>query len=307
MKPKTFIASLFLCFNLLSFGQHKIIPLWKSGKIPNQLKTTEKEQITFDNIKHISNVQEPTIEVFLAPKTNNSTISVIICPGGGYGNIAYDYEGTDFAKWLNSKGINAFVLKYRLPNSPSLKTPYLAPLQDIQRAIRLIKSLSKKFNITPQRVGVLGFSAGGHLAASLGTHYEYSTNRKKDKIDAISAKPHFMALIYPVISMQDSITHLGSKRNLLGITKANEALVSFFSNELQVKPTTPQTFLVHASNDKAVSVENSLLFYKALTKHNIAVEMHIYPFGGHGFAFAKDQNQLANWPELFFNWLINIE
>lgn len=304
LQKTVFFIYCFFVFNTTCIGQSQVIELW--NKIPNQQKTNEKEIITFDKIKRISNVQNPSIEAFLAPKNIATDIAVIICPGGGYGILAYEYEGVDFAKWLNSKGISAFVLKYRLPQSPSILTPYKAPLQDIQRAIKIVRSNAKEWQINKNKIGVLGFSAGGHLASTAGTHFEYESYIKTDSIDTLSAKPNFMALIYPVISMQDSITHKGSKKNLLGNNPLKE-LIDFYSNELQVTVNTPPTFILHANNDKAVPVKNSLLFYEALQKNNILTEMHLFPIGGHGFAFAKDKKQLALWPELFYNWLIHLD
>jgi acetyl esterase/lipase len=288
------IIVLIFTYSVVSFGQQKVIPLWSKGAIPNQHNSNEKEITIVENVKKVKNVQEPNITVYLAPKENASDISVVICPGGGYGNLAIDYEGTNVALWLNSKGINAFVLKYRLPNSPSLITPYKVPLQDIQQALKIIKSKASEFHINSNKVGVLGFSAGGHLAATSGTHF--STDEEK---------PNFMALIYPVISMQDGITHYGSRKNLLGKSPSEE-LINYYSNELQVTSNTPPTFIVHATNDKIVPVDNSILFYNALIKNNIPVEMHIYPKGGHGFAFGENLEQVALWPALFYNWLINL-
>lgn len=279
---------------MASFAQQTVIPLWDKDAIPNQHKSDEKEITVVENVKKIKNVQEPTITVYLAPKEISKDIAVVICPGGGYGNLSIDYEGTNFALWLNSKGINAFVLKYRLPTSSSLITPHKAPLQDIQKALKIIKENATTYRINPNKVGVLGFSAGGHLAATSGTHF-----------NSIEDKPRFMALIYPVISMQDGITHNGSRKNLLG-KDPSEELTNYYSNELQVTEQTSPTFLVHSTNDKAVPVENSIRFYSALIKNDVPVEMHIYPKGGHGFAFGKNYEQLGLWTDLFYNWLMDL-
>jgi len=290
-------------FWIQSFGQKKVIPLWE--KVPNQKISNEQELIKHGDIVSVSNVQNPSFEVFLAPKQLAIKKAVIIFPGGGYGNLGIDYEGTDFAKWLNSKGITAFVLKYRLPNSKTLITPHLAPLQDAQRAIRLIRYNASKWNIDKDKIGLLGFSAGGHLASTLATQYNYKSYKFQDKADKLSARPDFIALIYPVISMNESLTHKGSKFNLLG-EKPSKKMIDFFSNELQVSKKTPSTFILHCTDDKIVPIENSLLFFKALKENNIPAEIHIYPKGGHGFAFAKDSLHLNNWPVLLSKWLINL-
>ncbi|SDX90135.1 Acetyl esterase/lipase [Lutibacter oricola] len=302
---KYFILVATMCFTLVGNAQNKTIPLWKKN-IPDQKKSSEKEIIEETNIIRISNVQKPTIDIYLASKKLNTKKSVLICPGGGYGILAWNHEGTNFAKWFASKGINAFVLKYRLPGSKSLTKPHLAPLQDAQRAIRIIRKNAKKWKLDENQIGVMGFSAGGHLASTLGTHYNFEAYKKQDKIDKLSAKPNFMGLIYPVISMQDGVTHKGSKKNLLGKTPSKK-MVDLFSNELQITEETSPTFLVHSTNDKAVPVKNTMLFFEALLQKNIKTEMHIYPLGGHGYAFAKDMKQLEQWPELFYNWLMNLE
>ncbi len=282
------------------FSQSKIINLWET--IPNSQPTKEEEKTTIDGIKRIALVKKPTLEVFLPSHKKTSDKAVIICPGGGYRILSYDWEGTDIAKWLNSKGITAFVLKSRLPTSKSLIVPHEAPLQDAQRAIRLVRNNAKKWGIHPDKIGIMGFSAGGHLAASLGTQFDKPNNFKEQALDTISAKPNFMMLIYPVISMQDSLTHKGSQDNLLG-KNASDQLKNKYSNELQVTKDTPPTFLVHSADDRAVPVANSLEFYKALHKKGIEAEMHIYPKGGHGYSFAINKGRLATWPDRLYDWL----
>jgi len=301
---KSFIVLFILSFFCLkTSGQKIIIPLWKT--VPNQRISNEQEIIKKGTIVSIRNVQNPSFEVFLAPKQLSNQKSVIIFPGGGYGNLGINYEGTDFAKWLNTRGITAFVLKYRLPNSKTIIKPHLAPLQDAQRAIRIIRHNAEKWNINKNKIGLLGFSAGGHLASTLGTHFNYNSYKKRDEADTLSARPDFMALIYPVISMNDSITHKGSKYNLLNENPSKKR-VTLFSNELHVTKNTPPTFILHCTDDKVVPLENSLLLFKALKKNNIPTEIHIYPKGGHGFAFARDISHLKNWTMLFDNWLANL-
>lgn len=302
MKNTAIILLLFYMCNFNSIAQDIIVPLWKN--VPNQKKSNEKEITRIDEIIRISNVQEPEIHVFLA-KNINSKKAIIICPGGGYGRLAFNHEGTNFAEWLSSKGINAAVLKYRLPNSLSIITPHLVPLQDAQRAIRILRHNSTQWGINNEDIGVIGFSAGGHLASTLGTHFNYKAYEPIDAIDLLSAKPNYMALIYPVISMDDAITHKWSKKNLLGNDPSNE-LIELFSNEKHVTAETPRTFIVHSTDDVTVPFENSLLLFKALNEQKIETEFHIFPLGGHGYGFAKGKKQLENWPTIFYNWLQNL-
>ena len=282
-------------------AQNAILPLWEKG-IPNSKKTDEKELLEENDMVRISKVQEPTIEVYLPTKKNATGQAVVICPGGGYGILAYDWEGTDVAKWLNSKGIAGIVVKYRLPNSKSVVNRHQVPLMDAQRAIRLVRYNSEKWNLDKEKIGVMGFSAGGHLASTLGTHFDDKLVQTDDLVNMISARPDFMVLIYPVISMGQPNTHGGSRANLLG-PDPSEELVKEFSNELQVKNTSPPTFLVHSGDDKSVPVENSLMMYKALTEKNIPVEMHIFPNGGHGYSLAPHDTSLNAWTSLLETWL----
>ena len=296
---------LFFLFMAISFvklqAQNEVISLWTT--IPNSIKTSEEEVIENGDIVKISKVKKPTLEIYTPSKRSATDKAVIICPGGGYTMLAYDWEGTEIAKWFNSKGITAFVLKYRLPNSKSLKTPNEAPLQDAQRAIRWVRFNADKLGVNPNKIGVIGFSAGGHLAATLGTQFNTKNNFKEEPIDTISARPDFMALIYPVITMQNDYTHKGSRNQLIG-KKPSQELIEKYSNELQVTEKTPPTFLVHSSNDDVVPVENSLQFYKALNDKKVKVEMHIYPYGGHGFSLAIHQEgYLHTWSNRLDHWL----
>ena len=283
-------------------GQEKLL-LWPDGHIPNQKKSDEKEKVFETDIIRITNVQNPSIEIYLPSKSIRTGKAVMICPGGGYGVLAYDWEGTDFAKLLNAKGIAAFVLKYRLPISSSIIDPKWAPLQDAQQALRLIRLNAKKWNINPNQIGIMGFSAGGHLASTLGTHYnEKEIINSNNPLENISARPDFMALIYPVITFDKRYYHGGSKNNLIG-KDAPDDLINKFSNNLQVNSNTPPTFLVHSADDEGVPIENSLLFYKALLKNNVSAEMHLYPKGGHGYGLARGKGSLENWPNILLNWI----
>ena len=283
------------------FGQNTIIPLW-AGDAPNYQATEETEIHTNEDILWIEKVQTPTLQIFLPTKQNATGQAVVICPGGGYAGLAYDWEGTDFAKLLNAKGIAAFVLKYRLPNSKSISVPHETPFLDVQRAMRTVRFHAEKWNIQKDRIGILGFSAGGHLASTMGTHFENENLSSKDSIDQVSDRPDFMALAYPVISMSEKVTHQGSKDNLLG-ENLTEILVQKYSNELQVRADTPPTFLVHATDDTVVPVENALLFYQACKEKNIPVELHIYPKGGHGFSLAIGQGYLSSWVNRLTDWM----
>lgn len=290
---------------LLVFGTSEaqnIIPLWEKGDIPNYRKSKGKEEVPPRNIIFIKKVQEPTIEVLLPSKKSANKMAVLICPGGGYGGVAYDWEGIDVAKWLNSRGVSAFVLKYRTPQAESVVTSYKAPLQDAQRAIRYIRHHAEKFNIDKNKIGVMGFSAGGHLASTLGTHFEKPYYESKDAVDTEHIRPDFMMLIYPVISMKEGVTHRGSRKNLLGESQT-EKLIEEFSNELQVNTDTPPTFILHSDDDKAVPVENSIRMYQALVKNKVSTTMHIYPTGGHGYGLGKSRTSAPEWVNVAEEWL----
>ena len=287
-------------------AQNTLIPLWPKDRIPNRIESNEKEVQEVDGIIRISKVQEPSIEVFLPSKSNATGKAMLIFPGGGYHILAYDWEGTDIAKFLNGKGIAGIVVKYRLPTSESLKNKHNVPLIDAQRAIRLVRSRAAEWNINPSEIGIMGFSAGGHLASTLGTHFNEEVYVSIDDVDKLSARPDFMALIYPVITFTQSSKHQGSETALIG-ENPDVALKEYFSNELHVSSDTPPTFLVHASDDKGVPVENSLLFYKALNDKGVSVTLHIYPKGGHGFSLARKDAHLRGWTERLFGWMESLD
>ena len=256
------ILSFILILTVMNLqAQDTIIPLWPNGKIPNRVETDEKEEHVKEGILRISKVQEPTIEVYLPAKQNATGEAVLIFPGGGYHILAYDWEGTDIAKFLNGKGIAGIVVKYRLPTSESLKEKYNVPLIDAQRALRLVRSMAAEFNINANKIGIVGFSAGGHLASTLGTHFNEKVYNGIDAADKLSARPDFLTLVYPVITFTQSTKHSGSQKALLQGNETEE-LLQRFSNETQVTPETPPTLLVHATDDTAVPVENSLLFFQ---------------------------------------------
>ena len=291
-----------LLVSQIAYAQDLTLPLWPPGKVPNYQKTDEIEKSESTDIVRISKVQSPEIAVFLPSKKNSTGQAVIIFPGGGYAYLSYNWEGTDVAKLLNAKGITAIVLKYRLPNSKSNITPNLSPLMDAKRAMRMVRANSDKWGIKKNNVGIMGFSAGGHLASTLATHFDDGDKASKDSIEQQSSRPDFAVLVYPVISMDKKITHMGSHNNLIG-ENADSTLTNLYSNELQVTKQTPPTFLLHATDDRAVLVENSLRFYQALKDNGVPVQMHIFPTGGHGFGLALGKGSLESWSDLMITWM----
>jgi acetyl esterase/lipase len=286
------------------YGQDYLLPLYKET-IPNSKITGTTEKIEKKDITWITNVQNPVIAVYLPTKKFATGQAVVICPGGGYGGLAYDLEGTDIARYFNSIGVAGVVLKYRLPSVDNCTEPHKVPLMDAQRAMRMVRFNAAKWNIDPAKIGIMGFSAGGHLASTMGTHFDYGNKSAVDSADRQNCRPDFMILMYPVISFTDTVTHKGSKRTLLG-ENPDKDLINNYSNELQVKEDTPPAFLVHADNDEAVPVENTLLMYKALRKKKIPAELHILSEGGHGFGLGLNNEHVASWTnslKLWLNWL----
>lgn len=280
--PQLSLLSLLFFMNSLC-AQVEVFPLWKDT-IPNSINNSNYKEIqTFEDsvLNSVSKVTKPTLTVY-HPDNPNGT-SVIIFPGGGYVNLSINKEGYKVAEWLNTLGITAIVLKYRLPSESIMEDKTIGPLQDAQEALRFVRRHAETWNIKKDKVGVLGFSAGGHLAATLSTHYDDVIYKVSDKV---SAKPDFSILVYPVISMDDGVTHKGSKTNLLGKTPSIE-LVNNYSNEKQVDALTPITFLVHAVDDKAVPYQNSVDYLNVLNKYNVPAELHLYQNGGHGFGLGK--------------------
>lgn len=286
-------------------SQDLTLPLW-TGAIPNAKKSNETEKVEKSGIAWVTQVQEPNIAVYLPTKQSATGRAVVICPGGGYAGLAYDWEGTDIAKWLNAKGIAGIVLKYRLPSDKTSEVRYKTPLMDAERALRLTRQHAKEWNLDPTKVGIMGFSAGGHLASTVGTHFDQNASPVKDAAGQLKSRPDFMILIYPVITMKKTLTHGGSRDNLLG-PNPDEALVETYSNEMQVKDNTPPTFLLHSADDGAVPVENSLMMYQALKDKKVPVEMHLFPTGGHGFSLAIGKGHLQTWPEVLYAWLQSLD
>lgn len=303
MKFSFLFLTVFLMIATLSFNTNGqvILPLYEK-EIPNSIAGIDEEQSVTDGITRISKVSIPNLIMYTPEAGKANGTAVIICPGGGYGILAIDHEGHDVAKKFNEMGVTAFVLKYRLPSDKIMVDRSIGPLQDAQRAIQMVRSNASKWNINPKKIGIMGFSAGGHLASTAGTHFNHAVigNPKKT-----SLRPDFMLLIYPVISFQDSLTHSGSKNNLIG-KNADAAKKNWFSNELQVNKKTPPTFLVHAKDDGAVKVENSILFNQALIKNKVPTEIYLYEKGGHGFGLNNKTSEVK-WMNLLEKWMIRMK
>jgi acetyl esterase/lipase len=304
MKESGILVGVLLLIIVNCYSQNLNLQLWPEG-IPNFMENGSMETWDTSDIIKVTNVQKPEIAVYLPAKRQATGRAVVICPGGGYWGLSYDWEGIDVAKWLNSKGIAGIVLKYRLPASEGQIIPHESPLMDARRALRLVRYHASGWNIDPEQVGIMGFSAGGHLASTLGTHFNYGDLYANDPVERISCRPDFMVLVYPVITMSKPFMHKGSRNALIG-EYPEAVLAEYYSNELQVTEDCPPTFLVHAGDDKGVPVENSLVFYQALADNNIPAEMHIYPEGGHAFGLAINKGHLAGWTELCIEWILSL-
>lgn len=292
------IVLLLICiqFSFLAKSQ-EFIPLWQNGKKPNYNGKKVTDSLVNERIWRVAT---PGIYAFLVNKAENTGTSVLIVPGGGYERLSYLYNGFNFAKWYNSLGINVFVLIHRLPHQADLINKQIAPVQDAQRAMKLIRSKAAAWNILPDKIGVMGISAGGHVASTLGTHVK-DESIVNDTLDKYSYRPDFMVLLSPVITM-GKLAHAGSKKNFLG-SDTTAANVELFSNELQVTSFTPPTFMVHALNDSTVKVQNSLLFYEALVSKKINASIHIFPQGGHGIRLDENPGSTDLWMNLLELWL----
>lgn len=303
---KNFFSVLTLILlGLQTQAQEFVLPLWEQTP-PLQRASDQKETAIREGVLRIANVQKPTIEVYLPTRQMANGKAILIFPGGGYGILAYDWEGTDFAKWLNAQGIAGIVVKYRLPKSETLTDPKEVPLLDAQRAMRLVRHHAAEWKIDPSQIGVMGFSAGGHLASTLSTQYTHEVSRPKDAYDTLSARPDFSILVYPVISFRDASAHAGSRNALIG-ANASQELKDRFSAEINVTADTPPSFLVHAQDDKGVPIENSLLYYKALHSHQVKAALHLYPTGGHGFGFGLGKGDLENWRNILLGWIDDLD
>lgn len=305
MHPRSLVAFpvVFLSLVAASAAAPFKVKLWP-GEPPGAIASqTYKEVVQYrDNDPEkprISKVTEPTLEVFLPPKEKATGAAVVICPGGGYAVLAYDHEGIQIAKWFNEIGIAGIVLKYRLPHDEIMKDKSVGPLQDVQEALRTARRRAAEWGYAPDKIGVMGFSAGGHLAGTATTMY---AEKVYAPADATSARPDFSILVYGVLSFDPSITHGGSSKNLLGAGASREQL-DRFSNELRVDANTPPTFLIHAQDDKTVPVENSLRFFQAMKKAGVPGELHVHEKGGHGFGLGVNKGSPAHWPVALQAWL----
>jgi acetyl esterase/lipase len=288
-------------FALSLMAQPVNMKIWPDG-VPGSKKSTDYVEKTLDSndgIMRIEKVTDPEVAVYLPEKSKANGKAVLIIPGGGYGIIAIDHEGYAIAKWLNENGIAGIVLKYRLPSDKIMSDKSIGPLQDAQEAMRIIRRNAGQWNVHPDKIGVMGFSAGGHLASTLSTHYGEQVYEVKD---GVSARPDFSILIYPVITFDETFTHLGSRKNLIGENPSPDQVRSF-SNELQVNSKTPPAFLIHSSDDKVVPVKNSVSYYTALQQNNVTSEMHIFQKGGHGYGMGRSKGTEIQWPALCLNWL----
>jgi len=284
----------------LSGTAQDFIPLWPKGKMPNSKGLKLKDSIANERIFKVGT---PGFYAFFPSAQENKGAAVVICPGGGYERLAYVISGTQLAKWFNSIGISAFVLNYRLPNSPDLKQREVGPLQDAQRAVKIIRANAAKWGIKPDKIGIQGSSAGGHLAAltSVSTQDVAGIG---DSLDKVSPAVNFSILVSPVIDL-GTYAHKGSRKNLLG-ENPTEELVAKYSPHLNVTATTAPAFIVHAFDDKSVSARNSLLFYQALLDKNIQSSIHIFPQGGHAIALRNNPGSTEQWTSLCESWIVEM-
>ncbi|MEO5603449.1 MAG: alpha/beta hydrolase [Cyclobacteriaceae bacterium] len=291
-----FLITIFM--NDSAIGQ-QTIPLY-ANEIPNSKPSanTEKSEMQSNGMQIISNISVPTLTVFLPNKIASAKAAVIIFPGGGYHVNAMKHEGTDVARELNKWGIAAFVLKYRTPDDKTMINKEIGPLQDAQQAIRIVRENAVKWDLDSNKIGVMGFSAGGHLAATTATQFDKPVIAD---VQNINLRPDFLVLGYPVISFNDSIGHMGSRDNLLGKSPSREKIRAY-SNELQVTAETPPSFIIHASDDGGVLPANSIAFYESLLKHHVPSELHIYERGGHGFGMNNPTTE-EKWMVSLRNWL----
>lgn len=291
------LVLLFLIMISIHSEAQQTIDLY-SSTIPNS-KPSETKEIELKKDGQFfgyKSVSRPNIKVYLPEEELSTGAAVIICPGGGYGMESYKLEGIRIAEAFNSRGIAAFVLKYRLPNDSIMIDKSIGPLQDAQQAIKIVRQRAAEWHLDPDKIGIMGFSAGGHLASTVGTHFNKSYIPNSE---GISLRPSFMILIYPVISMKDELTHNGSRENLLGKSASEEQILSF-SNELHIDSETPPTWLTHTGDDTVVPVENSIRFYQELIKNKIPSEMHLYPKGNHGFVLSIPTDE---WMQPLFSWM----
>ena len=301
---KKFSISIIMIFCLqLILAQKDKISLYPEG-IP--CKSNLETELDYDSSGRIfKKVSDPEIWYYPSDKMKGkeNNVAVLVIPGGGYWGLWFDKEGVDVAKWLNNIGVSAFVLKHRLPHWESKDCRSKVALMDAQRAMRIIRKNSKIWNIDPNKIGVLGFSAGGHLASTLSTHHDNGLDLSDLKIEKTSSRPDFSILVYPVITMNRPYAHNGSRENLLGKIPSQEYL-DYYSNDLQVREDTPPAILIHSDDDKGVLPENSIQYYLALRKYNIPAALHIWEDGGHGYGLGNDKGSIKSWAKICEEWMI---
>ena len=293
------------CLQLI-LAQKDKISLYPEG-IP--CKSNLETELDYDSSGRIfKKVSDPEIWYYPSDKMKGkeNNVAVLVIPGGGYWGLWFDKEGVDVAKWLNSIGVSAFVLKHRLPHWESKDCRSKVALMDAQRAMRIIRKNSKIWNIDSNKIGVLGFSAGGHLASTLSTHHDNGLDLSDLEIEQTSSRPDFSILVYPVITMNRPYTHNGSRENLLGKIPSQEYL-DYYSNDLQVREDTPPAILIHSDDDKGVLPENSIQYYLALRKYNIPAALHIWEDGGHGYGLGNDKGSIKSWAKICEEWMIQRE
>jgi acetyl esterase/lipase len=289
---KLFFSILFILS--INIKAQEVINLY-SGVIPNSKKSDVKET---ERSGMFAGVTKPTLQIYLPEKEKATGTAVVICPGGGYAVVVYQAEGVRTAKEFAKYGIAAFVLKYRLPNDSTMIDKNIGPLQDAQQAIKVVRENASKWGIDTNKIGIMGFSAGGHVASTEATHYRKAVIENKNNTNL---RPDFQILVYPVISMEDNLTHLGSRTELLG-KNPSQKLKDEFSSELHVDKNTPPAYITQAGDDKTVTVDNSIVYYEALRHHGVAAELHLYPHGGHGFVLRL---KTADWMSCIFKWMVN--
>jgi acetyl esterase/lipase len=293
MKKNIYLILLFML--TFHFAQSQpILKLWPEGT-PGPVVSPKPEE-TFEG-RRVRYVSEPTLTIYLPPKEQNTGVAVVICPGGGYGMEAMDHEGYEVAEFLQSHGIAGIVLKYRLPYGHSE-----IPLQDAQQAIRLVRFHAEEWSIDPKKVGIAGFSAGGHLASTLSTHFDSGNSNSNSAVGKLSCRPDFSILLYPVVTFKEEWGHMGSRENLIG--KTNDwKIIEKFCNELQVTNQTPPAFIALADDDTGVKPRNSIEYYLALKREGIPAELHIFKEGGHGFGMHKTGKAHDQWPLMVVEWM----
>ncbi|MDR0743888.1 MAG: alpha/beta hydrolase [Tannerella sp.] len=268
-----------------SIDAQKVVRLWDGN--PPVSNEIEGEEVVGEGRSWINNVSVPELEIYLPEKSKATGMAVVVCPGGGYGGLAYDHEGLMVVRWLNKEGIAAFILKYRMPNRHKN-----VPLDDAQQAIRYVREQADKYGVDPSKIGICGFSAGGHLASTASTHFATT---------GTSTRPDFSILFYPVITMTE-LTHGGSRNNLLG-ENPSKTDIHIFSNEKQVNVNTPPTILLLSDDDKVVLPENSIWYYEALKRNDVPATMYIFPTGGHGWGFHDTYEYHSQMTDLLSKWL----